>query len=131
MARYVTLNALGYRLQIIMATIEIQSHYEIAKLDGMEALKECFPDGEADMYNWCFLGQSGVHGSYTKLDDLNEDYLDEDGDPQQITVVVFRPRTVVALYGQVEVKSKEDEQFLRKLAKTTVQEVKDSQRGNL
>lgn len=112
-------------------TISMPAYYQVKKLNGMEDLKECFPNGQADDLNWCFIGLSGVHGSYMKLDDLNPGYRNEEGDYQQITVIVFRPRTVVALYGEVKVKSKKDEEFLRGLAESTVDRVRATQRRNL
>lgn len=101
----------------------------------MDDIRECFPDGKADDMNWLFLSTSGVHGSYKNLNDFeNEAYrkeLEEEDIPFAITVLVIRPRTVVALYGEIEVKTKEEVEFLRRLVRTTIKHVELTQRGNL
>ena len=84
--------------------------------------------------NWLFLSTSGVHGSYGKLDEVDEHRreLVADGfdEPPTITFLALQPRTVRSRYGNVIVRTKEDEATLRRLVLETLAAVAASQTGN-
>lgn len=98
---------------------------------GMEALRQLFPECRCDAMNLILLGTSGVHGSYTTLDDLQAQLesrrwidprpvpVDETEDLPEITFVVVKPRTVMLYYGNVRVEHLGDIAWLRDLASTT------------
>lgn len=98
-------------------------HYNIYKFDTIDVLKGMFPNSTCDNMNWVIFSTSGVHGTYTTLDDI-----ERDGEGR-LTVTVLQPRKISIAYGEIEV-TKEDVPFLRKLAQSTLQAFKESQEGN-
>lgn len=110
-------------------------HYEIKKLASMDDLRESFPDDRTDYaLNWLFCSTSGVHGSYTTLDDIEASFdLPEDHDdyvPPHLTVLVVQPRLVVVRYGDIEI-TREDVPWLRDVVARTLVGVRESQEGNV
>ena len=111
------------------------AHYHV--FDGLktiEDLKTIFPDGKADDLNWVFLSTSGVHGSYTTLDDLEKDpdyadNIDENGNAH-ITVLVLHPRMCCIKFGHMDINVKRDSAYLRGLVKSTVKEITKQSEGN-
>ena len=90
---------------------------------GMEALRTMFPEGEADEMNFVLFSTSGVHGSYTTIEEHeSEPVFTEDGEPDQentVTFVIVQPRIVAMRYGVVCPKSPDDYAFLRKLRQSS------------
>lgn len=107
------------------------SHYTVNDaVHSIDDLRAMFPTGQADEMNWCFLSTSGVHGSYTTLDDI-ERGPDEDGyEDNHVTVLVVAPRMVRCNYGHIEIRA-EDIPWLRRLVASTLEAVAKSQRGNV
>lgn len=93
------------------------AHYNILRCtEGIDLLREIFPDAEADSLNFCLFSTSGVHGSYGTIEDASQDLYKEDEDIiDSVTFLVICPRLVCMKYGNAKVKSKEDIEFLRKL----------------
>lgn len=107
------------------------SHYTVNdSIHSVDDLRSIFPTGEADEMNWCFLSTSGVHGSYTTLDDLEAGPEDDGYEWTSVTVLVVAPRMVRCNYGHIEV-GKEDIPWLRRLVSSTLEAVAKSQEGNL
>ena len=109
------------------------AHYNVAELDNIQQVKDIFVDGTDEM-NWLFLSTSGVHGSYTTLDEL-EKFWDEPEDSENyhghyITILVYHPRMVCSKYGDIEI-SREDIPWLRQMVTLTIEAIKESQVGNL
>lgn len=74
------------------------SHYSIHQIkgDALETLQGIFPDAKADEMNFCLFSTSGVHGTYTTIEEgLVEDF--------EVTVLVVHPRLVCLKYGTVRV----------------------------
>ncbi len=92
--------------------------YSILKLeqsaDGMACLRQLFPNSQADEMNFVLFSTSGIHGSYTTI----EDYA-ESKDPAileaGITFLVIHPRVVGMRYGAVKPKTSDDFNFLKRL----------------
>jgi len=107
-----------------------------ATIIGVESLREIFPDGEANDLNFIMFGTSGVHGSYGSLEgirasvekygfeDMGEDWP-EDYEGRTITFLVVHPRIVALRYGNVQVTSMDDVEFLEKLASSSAEAIKD------
>lgn len=76
---------------------------------GMEALRQLFPDAQADALNLVMFSTSGVHGSYVTIEECEED------PSLGLTFLVIHPRTVTMRYGNCTPNSPEDFAFLKKL----------------
>jgi hypothetical protein len=63
--------------------------------DGMAALRECFPTGEPDKMNVVLFSTSGVHGTYTTIEDVEKN-LSAD---EEVTWLHLQPRKVTIRYG--------------------------------
>lgn len=93
-------------------------YYSVLRLtgDGMSALRQLFPEGEADEMNAVLFSTSGVHGHYCLIEAVEEDMQREVREgPRDVTFVVIQPRIVCMRYGNVEPRTAEDIAFLKKL----------------
>ena len=112
---------------------EKDSYYSVNKITDITEVKQRINPG-ADTLNWLFLSTSGVHGSYTTLEDLQRHWgTYEDGEPREshyLTVLVVQPRTVRVWYGEIEIE-REDIPWLAEQVKRTLAGVAESQEGNL
>ena len=90
---------------------------------GMEALRTMFPKGEADQMNFVLFSTSGVHGSYTTIEEHESEpvYIEEGEIYQEntVTFVIVQPRIVAMRYGVACPKSPEDYAFLKKLRQSS------------
>jgi len=114
---------------------EIAHYHVFDGVKSIEDLKTIFPEGKADDLNWVFLSTSGVHGSYTTLEDLEKDpdyadSIDEDGN-SHITVLVLHPRMCCIKFGHMKFNLKKDSAYLRGLVKSTVEEITKFAEGNV
>ncbi len=102
-------------------------HYSVVELEDMAELREILGDG-ADRLNWLFLSTSGVHGSYTTLNDV----FDEDGGESEhrVTVLVVQPRMVRSFYGHIQI-TEDDVPWLRQQVAATLLHVEQSQADNV
>lgn len=93
------------------------AHYSIMRLarDGnaMSALREMFPNAQADELNAVLFSTSGVHGTYCTIEAC------EAGDVRDVTFVIVHPRLVALRYGNCEPKTPDDFAFLKKLRATS------------
>src|SRR3989304_6412344 len=96
------------------------AHYSIMCLtekgSGMKALRELFPDGDANELNFVLFSTSGVHGSYNTIEDA-ELFL-QGKDPEghlDITFLIVHPRLVALRYGNCIPTSEDDINYLKKL----------------
>jgi hypothetical protein len=82
----------------------------------MEALRQLFPDGEADEMNAVLFSTSGAHGTYLTIEDVEQAMQDADYEgPHHVTFCVIQPRIVCMRYGNAEPRTAEDIEFLKKL----------------
>lgn len=117
------------------------AHYNIWNISGggMAGLREMFPDGDANELNFVLFSTSGVHGTYTTIEEIEQSLMEygqrpaflSDGDEGEIpddwhgtslTVTIYHPRIIGVGYGNVEV-SIEDIPFLKKLRESSWQAV--------
>ena len=84
--------------------------------DGMEALRQLFPNGEADELNAVLFSTSGVHGTYCLIEEAEEDMrrAEQEG-LSDVTFCVIQPRIVCMRYGNAEPRTADDIAFLKKL----------------
>jgi hypothetical protein len=116
-------------------TGERGGHYNLFRLTdatrGMAAIREFFGAATCNYMNFLLLSTSGVHGSYTSLDEIEaslvkygegeptgEDWPEDYAFPE-VTFVIVQPRLVCLRYGNTRV-SLEDIKYLRSLSPTTV-----------
>lgn len=77
------------------------THYSIRdQLRTLEDLLGYFPVPVADEMNFCLFSTSGVHGSYTTIEQIESDPESYGG---EVTVLVCQPRRVMLAYGNVPV----------------------------
>ncbi|HEY7822984.1 MAG TPA: hypothetical protein VIG24_09135 [Acidimicrobiia bacterium] len=89
--------------------------------DGMAALRELFPSGEADELNFVLFSTSGVHGSYTTIDVAESNFTN--GVKACVTFLVVQPRLCTVRHGNCLPTSEKDFAFLRKLQESSWQAV--------
>ena len=114
-------------------TIVMWPHYKVIPLESFEQVREHFSPTTDYTLNWLILSTSGVHGTYTTLDEIEDcDGLDEYGDtcPTDVTVLIVCPRLVVMKYGHFEV-TEDDIRWLRDQVAKTLDGITRSQYGNL
>ena len=94
-------------------------HYSVLRLtgNGMEALRQLFPDGKGDEMNAVLFSTSGAHGSYCTIEDVEEGGEDS---PEDVTFVVIQPRIVCMRYGNVQPKTAEDFVYLKGLRESSL-----------
>lgn len=78
--------------------------------DGMQHLRDIFPDGQANEMNFMLFSTSGVHGSYCTIEKV-----EKDPELRCVTFLVVQPRIVRLSYGNCYPKTAEDFAFLKKL----------------
>lgn len=100
--------------------IQWQPHYQTihVKEDGMDFLKQFFPDATANEMNLCLFSTSGIHGNYDTIDEVREWFI-EDDKLSPITFLVVQPRICALRYGNCIPKSIEDFEFLEKLRQSS------------
>jgi hypothetical protein len=96
------------------------AHYSVMGLinpnDGMKALREMFPDGNADEMNAVLFSTSGVHGTYNTIEEAEARVLHGDEEhSEDVTFVIVHPRMVALRYGNCEPETPDDFAFLKKL----------------
>ncbi len=95
-------------------------HYSImqrkdAEFNGMAALRECFPNGIANEMNFVLFSTSGIHGSYTTIEEASSEMERE----PEITFQIIQPRIVCIKYGTCKPESQKDLDYLSKLRKSS------------
>jgi hypothetical protein len=105
------------------------AHYNLFSVGediGMEILRKIFPEGLADEMNFVIFSTSGVHGSYRKIEEIEESLVlypdgcpDEEEPPEDwcyplLTYLVVHPRLVCLKYGNAKI-TLEDIPYLKKL----------------
>jgi hypothetical protein len=105
------------------------AHYSIMGLasgergeGAMDALRAMFPDGKADEMNAVLFSTSGVHGTYTTIEEV-EATLKGEAEPDEqchdVTYLIVHPRIVALRYGNCQPETQDDIDFLKKLRATS------------
>jgi hypothetical protein len=100
----------------------------------MAVLREWFPEGEANDMNLVLFSTSGVHGSYTTIEEIeaglakygDSPSFGEDGWPNdyagnELTVMILQPRLCTVRHGNATV-TLADIPFLKKLRASSIAE---------
>jgi hypothetical protein len=111
--------------------VSVMSHYSIiASKGGMGLLRSMFPDGEANEMNFVLFSTSGVHGSYTTIEEIEtgiqkygdspefDDEWPNDYSGNELTYLIVQPRVVSMTYGNAQV-ALADVPFLKRLRQTS------------
>lgn len=133
-------------------------HLPQDKVENLATLRAIFDSTTDYSCHWLFLSTSGVHGSYTNLDEISRDAQrldngncwdpdhevdcdcgapwDEENHPLvypdgsfRITALMLKPRIVQAAYGTVWA-TIQDIPWLRDVVSRTLQGIETSQEGN-
>ena len=115
-----------------MCTISITSSHRIQNVqtvEGIQFLRDLFPDGKADDMNFVLFSTSGVHGSYYTIEDaefaFNTSSIDDnDIENNAVTFLVIKPRVLSMLYGNVIAETLDDFEFLKRLRKSSKEVLK-------
>ena len=121
--------------------IGFPSKYQEMKLKGntnderWEYLKAYFENDKADHMNMLMGSTSGIHGTYTTLDDLeNPAYIAlaelDISHHETFTILVIQPRIVRMTYGTVGIRSQKDIDWLRDIITQSIAAFAKSQEGN-
>ena len=111
--------------------------YSNVEIRSMQEIYALFPNGVADQRNWIFLSTGGMHGSTNTIEDaeyiLRGEDLDEEPLPNGrtlITVLIVQPAACMLMWGEVQV-NMEDLNYLRKLVRSSLENIHESQGGNV
>lgn len=119
-------------------------HYAIREWTTMDEVRRFWGDDpQPNEDNWMLGSMSGVHGSYTTLDDIVACFSGTcDCDPEELkedpehshyrptfTVLTCQPRLVKVIYGDVPV-TPDDIPYLRTIITRSLAAIAGSQDGN-
>ena len=101
------------------------AHYSIFRLSdesyGMAALREMFPTAQANEMNFVLFSTSGVHGTYTTIEEIEADIKAGVGEEgfNRLTFLIVQPRLVTLRYGVCLPETLDDIQYLKRLRETS------------
>lgn len=97
------------------------THYSVLRLahgeDGIAALREMFPDAEANELNFVLFSTSGVHGTYNTIEEAEKAINGDDPETYftEVAFMIVHPRLVTMRYGVCDPESQNDIDFLKRL----------------
>lgn len=113
------------------------AHYNIWNISrgGVSGLRTVFPEAKANEMNFVLFSTSGVHGTYSTIEDievsllkygLNPSFAEDDSEEDmpndyngpQLTVTVYHPRIIGVGYGVMDI-TLEDIPFLKQLRQSS------------
>lgn len=104
------------------------AHYSIMRrsdgVEGIDALRGMFPDGEADAMNFVLFSTSGVHGTYNTIEDA-ESHLEHEHEEScgEVTFLIVHPRLVALRYGNCTPQNKDDIEYLKRLRESSMKAI--------
>lgn len=108
------------------------NHFFVKTEMAMVHLRRIFLKGEANDLNFILFSTSGVHGTYTTIEEAEKvlktapiELDEEEQDCAIITFVIIQPRLCTLHYGNCEPKSLEDIEYLKKLRQSSWDIVKE------
>ncbi len=119
------------KLKKIEQEVDRWQTYAVADDLAHELITSIFTNFKADKYNWFFLSTDGVHGTDKTLDELDKELTGVHvGDCGTLTFLIVQPRIVRTYAGTVTLFKKDIPNF-RKLVKSTLKIVVESQKENI
>lgn len=96
------------------------AHYSVLRkqshIDGMNALREMFPEAKANELNFVLFSTSGVHATYNLIEEAEAYVKGDDKDGlNEVAFVIVHPRLVALRYGVVSPITPDDFAFLKAL----------------
>jgi hypothetical protein len=93
------------------------AHYNIFDAKGLAAIRQIFPEGQADEMNFCLFSTSGVHGNYNTIEKAERAFKKKKHEDWEcdITFLIVQPRIVCLRYGNCRPESEADFAYLKKL----------------
>lgn len=95
-------------------------HYSVIRVEsseGMDRLRSVFPDGEANGMNFVLFSTSGVHGTYTTIEETEQEV--KNGEQGGLTFLIVHPRLVTMQYGECYPSTEDDFAFLKRLRQSS------------
>ena len=90
-------------------TNRLEIHQVVDDKLSMNALRELFPNGDANEMNFVLFSTSGIHGTYQTIEEA------ESATHPSVTFLIVHPRAVAMRYGNVHPVTTDDFDFLKKL----------------
>ena len=88
--------------------------------ESMRLLRSIFPEGMADSMNFVLFSTSGIHGSYSTIEDAETSMAaGEEEDSIHVTFLIVRPRVVALQFGNCLPRTAEDFAFLKALRQSS------------
>ena len=105
------------------------AHYNIyhtVEEDGLPALRCMFPDAKANAVQFVLFSTSGVHGSYSTIEEaerkLSQPTEEREGKPS-VTFLIVQPRICCLRYGNVYPRNADDIELLKSLRESSWQAI--------
>ena len=99
------------------------AHYSVMRkiksFTGMEALRDMFREGKADELNFVLFSTSGVHGTYTTIEEAERAIHGDEDASNEVTILIVHPRLVSLRYGTCKPENEEDIEFLKALRESS------------
>ena len=123
--------------------LKTQNKYIARQLPGNNnderwiCLKAHFQNNKANPMNLLMGSTSGIHGSYTTLNELadeetfSKEYEFDRSHDEAFTIIIIQPRVVRLTYGTIGIRNDEDIEYLRNLISQSVQIIAETQKGNV
>lgn len=114
------------------------AHYSIFEIESIDEVKHLFfsdfqgnpvSQPRVDEMNFLLIGTDGVHGTGKTIDELEQEWDNEDYG-HSLTMLIVHPRLVCLKFGDIEV-NREDIPWLREVSKLSLKAVKEIFKGNL
>lgn len=104
------------------------AHYSVMRkqsgVEGMDALREMFPDAKADELNFVLFSTSGVHGTYNTIEEAETFLKGKSVDGySEVTFIIVHPRLVAMRYGVCEPTNQDDIDYLKQLRSSSQEAV--------
>ena len=109
------------------------AHYNLFHItQGIDSLRCIFPEGQANEMNFALFSTSGVHGTYTTIEQIESSLLKygefpefvetdewpDDYHGDELTIQIVQPRICCLRYGTMKVKTA-DIPYLKKLRQSS------------
>lgn len=92
--------------------------------NGWETLQDFFSKRDPDEMNFVLFSTSGVHGSYVTIEEIEAEMKVGEIEIFDLTFLIVQPRILNLHYGNVEIHSQEQIEWLKSLREKSTEVVK-------